>query len=227
VFRSVLRQVPGATLSVLDVGGGAGWQLNAARECDSRVTFTQVIDFDTGARDLAKGNGHEFFCGRIEDFESSRRFDLILLLNLIEHVQDPLAVLQKLRANLTPAGVILVKTPNYDSLDARLFRHRNWGGYHAPRHWVIFTRASFERLAHQAGLRIRSFKYTQGAPFWATSILFELARRGLIRVTKERPAVYHPLFAPLAGLAAGFDFIRQPFAKLSQMVLVLQRDDVT
>jgi 2-polyprenyl-3-methyl-5-hydroxy-6-metoxy-1,4-benzoquinol methylase len=225
LFKQVLRRVPGARLSVLDVGGGAGSQLDAVRACDARVAFTQVVDFDSGAAALATKNGHAYFCGRIEDFETDRTFDLILLLNLIEHVRDPLAVLQKLRAHLSPHGEILVKTPNYDSLDARLFRHRNWGGYHAPRHWVLFTRESFERLAHRAGLCVESFRYTQGAPFWSTSILFMLAEWGVIRVTRERPAVYHPLFPFLAGAAAAFDFVRAPFSKLSQMVIVLRQGD--
>jgi SAM-dependent methyltransferase len=225
LFKRVLRGVPGERLNVLDVGGGAGWQLSTVRECDPRVQFTQVVDFDAGAADLARQNGHEYFCGRIEGFDSERRFDLILVLNLIEHVQDPLAVLQKLRTVLAPGGVMLVKTPNYDSLDARLFRHRNWGGYHAPRHWVIFARDSFERLAGRAGLRIASFRYTQGAPFWSTSILFMLAGWGVINVTRERPAVNHPLFPIIAGVSAAFDFMRAPFAKLSQMLIVLQRDD--
>jgi SAM-dependent methyltransferase len=225
LFRRVLRQLSGAQLSVLDVGGGAGAQLDAVRACDARVRFTQIVDFDARAAEIAKANGHAFFCGRIEDFAADRTFDLILMLNLIEHVQNPQAVLLKLRSALTPAGLILLKTPNYDSLDARLFRHRNWGGYHAPRHWVLFTRESFERVAQRANLRVRSFAYTQGAPFWSTSILFMLAEWGLIRVTKERPAVNHPLFPILAGVAAGFDFIRAPFAKLSQMLIVLQRDD--
>lgn len=227
LFRNVLRQVPGTDLSVLDVGGGAGWQLNAVRASDARVKFTEVVDIDPDAADVARRNGHEYFCGRIEDFETNRAFDLVLLLNLIEHVRDPLAVLQKLRSSLSPGGVILVKTPNYDSLDARLFRHRNWGGYHAPRHWVIFTRESFERLSIRAGLRTKTFSYTQGAPFWTTSILFMLAEWGLVRVTPERPAVYHPLFPLLAGITAGFDYLRSPFSKLSQMLIVLQRDNAT
>lgn len=225
LFRKMLRLLPGTQLSVLDVGGGAGSQLDAVRACDARVRYTQVVDFDARAAEVATAKGHAFFCGRIEDFEPDRTFDLILLLNLIEHVQSPLEVLEKLRSMLTPAGIMLVKTPNYDSLDARLFRHRNWGGYHAPRHWVLFTRESFERLARRASLRVRSFSYAQGAPFWSTSILFMLARWGVIRVTKERPAVFHPLFPLLAAVAAGFDFLRSPFAKLSQMLIVLQRDD--
>jgi SAM-dependent methyltransferase len=225
LFARVLRDVPGDSLSVLDVGGGAGWQLNVAKAADPRVRFTQVVDFDPGAAQLARQNGHEYFCGRIEDFQTDRKFDLVLLLNLIEHVEDPLAVLKKTRDMLSPKGTALIKTPNYRSLDATLFRHRNWGGYHAPRHWVIFTRESFERIAAQAGLKINGFSYTQGAPFWAMSVLYGLAAWKIIKVTKERPAIYHPLYPLLAGFFAGIDFARAPFGKRSQMFIVLGRND--
>jgi SAM-dependent methyltransferase len=196
------------------------------RDIDSRVKFTQVVDFDPGAEQLARKQGHEYLCGRIEDFETNQKFDLVLLLNLIEHVADPYQVLAKIRGMLSPHGIVLVKTPNYDSLDARVFRNKNWGGYHSPRHWVLFTKESFERVAGRAGLKIKSFTYTQGAPFWTTSILFWLADKGMISVTKERPAVYHPLYPLLGGISAAFDFVRSPFGKLSQMFIVLGRDDV-
>ncbi len=225
LFQNILKSIPGESLNVLDVGGGAGWQLNIIRDIDPRVKFTQVVDFDPGAAELARGQGHEYFCGRIEDFQTDRQFDLVLLLNLIEHVADPLLILQKVRSMLSPQGLVLVKTPNYDSLDARVFRHKNWGGYHSPRHWVIFTKESFERIAATAGLKFKKFSYTQGAPFWTTSTLFWLADKGMISVTKERPAVYHPLYPLLGGLSAGFDFLRGPFGKLSQMFIVLGRDD--
>lgn len=225
LFGRLLKKIPGESLSVLDVGGGAGWQLDIVRGIDPRVKFTQVVDFDPGAEEVARQHGHEYFCGRIEDFETDRTFDFVLLLNLIEHVADPFAILEKVRSMLSPHGLVLVKTPNYESLDARIFRHRNWGGYHSPRHWVLFTKESFERIAARAGLKFREFAYTQGAPFWTISTLFWLADKGLITVTKDRPAIYHPLYPLLGGISAGFDFIRAPFSKLSQMFIVLGRDD--
>jgi 2-polyprenyl-3-methyl-5-hydroxy-6-metoxy-1,4-benzoquinol methylase len=224
LFGQILRGLKGSALNVLDVGGGSGWQLDTVRAADARVAFTQVVDFDPKAEQIARGRGHDYFCGRIEEFSSDRKFDLVLLLNLIEHVENPLSVLSKVAAMLSAGGRVLVKTPNVDSLDERIFRHANWTGYHTPRHWVLFTRESFERLARQAGLAPVSFRYTQGAPFWATSVIAWLAGRGITSVTKERPAMFHPLFAPLSALFALFDFMRAPVAKTSQMFIVLTRD---
>jgi 2-polyprenyl-3-methyl-5-hydroxy-6-metoxy-1,4-benzoquinol methylase len=223
LFRKLLGPMAGPGLSVLDVGGGSGWHLDMIRRTDRRVAVTQVVDMDPGAAELARSKGHDYYCGIIEDYQTDRRYDLVLLLNLIEHVADPLAILTKVRSMLSPQGVVLVKTPNYESLDARCFRHRNWAGYHCPRHWVLFTRESFTGMAARAGLGVRRFTYTQGAHFWANSILYALAARGLISVTQDRPSVFHPLYPLLSGAFAGFDFLRRPFARTSQMFFILDR----
>lgn len=223
-FRKILRGIPGEDLSVLDIGGGDGTSLDLLRATDSRIGFTQVVDMDEGAAMLARSKGHEYHHGRIEDFESERLFDVVLLLNLIEHVADPRAVLSRVRSQMTERGVVVVKTPNYDSLDARIFREANWAGYHCPRHWVLFQRSSFELLAQEVGLQLRAFSYTQGAAFWAASVLFWLADRGWLEISKERPAMAHPLFPPLSAVFAGFDLARKTLgARPSQMFLTLRK----
>ncbi|OYY91931.1 MAG: hypothetical protein B7Y45_00055 [Sphingomonas sp. 28-66-16] len=222
LFARLFGRIEGETLSALDVGGGAGWLLSQARRAEPRLTQTQVVDIDGSARDAAEAQGHAFFLGRIEDYETDQRFDVILLLNLIEHVDDPVAVLAKVRGLLKPGGAVLVKTPNHDSLDARLFRHHSWGGLHAPRHWVIFTPESFRRAAAKAGLAVDRLDLTQGAPFWAVSTLEWLSRHRLVAITRARPMCDHPLFTPLLALFGGIDLLRRPFGRTSQMLVALR-----
>lgn len=223
LFRRLLRALPGQRLRALDVGGGSGEVLSTLKALDARVHHTVVVDPAPGARAGAEARGHEYVQARIEDFVTDTPFDLVLMLNVIEHVERPGAVLERARAMLSPHGVVVIKTPNHDSLDARLFRHHNWGGYHCPRHWVLFSRESIVALAGRAGLSVRDFAYTQGAPFWAVSVLGWLAGRNWIRVTRERPLARHPLYAPLAATFATIDFARRPLARTSQMLLVLAR----
>lgn len=221
-FQGLLAGIPGETLSVLDIGGGSGWLLDMVKSADPRVTETTVVDLDAGAAALARAKGHTFVQGRIEDAPLDTKFDFILMLNLIEHVADPRAMLTKVRGLLKPGGQLFIKTPNFDSLDARLFRHRSWAGFHTPRHFVLFQRSSLEALCRECGLEPQSFSYTQGAPFWSVSLLDELRRLGLVRITAERPAVAHPLIPALQAISAAFDFLRRPFAPLSQMELVVR-----
>lgn len=222
-FRAVSKKIPGRDLAALDVGGGSGWLLDQLRRVDGRFTYTCVVDIDPSAGALAEAAGHRFALGAIEDFSANRPFDLVLMLNLIEHVADPGKVLRKAADMLSPDGLLLLKTPNFDALDARLFRHHSWAGLHTPRHFVLFTRESLIDLCRRSGLEVVSFQYTQGAPFWSVSVLDLLRRMGLVRVDADRPAVTHPLIPLLQAVFAGFDFIRRPFVRLSQMELVLRK----
>ena len=223
-FRAVLRRLRAAELAVLDVGGGSGWVLDMLRAIDHRVRHTQIVDLDQEAAEAARAKGHQYACQRIEDFSSERRFDLILMLNLIEHVESPRRVLASMARLLAPGGLALIKTPNLDSLDARLFRGSYWAGLHVPRHWVVFTREAFERVLPGSGLRIREFAYTQGAPFWAASMLAAARRFGWADVSQQRPTSQHPAFGGLTAAFAIFDFVRAPFARTSQMWILLERD---
>jgi SAM-dependent methyltransferase len=225
LLRRILKDIPGQTIRVLDIGGGTGWLADLVRRIDPRVSVTQIVDLDSRAQARAEASGHRYFRGRIEDFKADTPFDLVLMLNLIEHVARPDQVLRQMRNILTEHGRILIKTPNYRSLDAVLFRHQGWGGYHCPRHFVIFSRQGLERMLHSAGLQIERFAYTQGAPFWSASIMNMLRRRGIIRINAERTYDQHPLLDYLQVVTAAFDFVRKPFARLSQMIVVARRID--
>jgi len=225
MLRRVLRGIEGKSLHVLDVGGGTGWLADIARSADSRVVDTWVVDLDDTARMRAEANGHRFLHGRIEDFESPEKFDLILMLNLIEHLPRPDLILERAARMLSSNGRIVIKTPNFRSLDAILFRHRSWGGYHCPRHFVLFSHESLTRALSVAGLTAEQFFYTQGAPFWSVSIMNEMRLMGLISVDAKRSYGGHPIMPFLQVITAGFDFMRRPFSRLSQMLIVARRMD--
>ena len=223
--ESISKRIDNAKeLSVLDIGGGTGWLLKVIRDIDPRVRFTQVVDIDEKAKTIAETDGHSYFQGRIEEFPSDRKFDLILMLNLIEHVADPKAVMLKIEKLLNKGGLVLMKTPNIDSLDARLFKNIYWGGLHCPRHWVLFSENSFRYMISSTELKVQTLKYTQGAPFWAYSVMAWMAKHNWIALSKEKAIIYHPIFMPLGAFFAGLDFLRGIFSKTSQMFIILTKE---
>lgn len=221
-FAKLFAEFKGEELAALDVGGGSGWLLSEAMRAEPRLRRTAVVDIDASAQADAEAAGHAFHLARVEELEIDTKFDVIFLLNLIEHVDNPVAVLEKMRALLKPGGCILVKTPNHDSWDARLFRHTSWGGYHCPRHWVIFTPESFAVAAGKAGLGVVDLSLTQGAPFWSVSLLDWLQRKGIASAQPGVPMFRHRLFGILLGLSAALDIVRLPFARCSQMFVRLK-----
>jgi len=227
MFTKLLSQLQGNQLSVLDVGGGSGWLLTQVKQLSPRIAETHEVDIDRGAQAAAESAGHQFHCVSIEQFEPPQHFDLILMLNLIEHVADPGQVLRSMERALSPQGLILIKTPNTATLDCRLFQHRNWGGFHCPRHFVLFTKAGFIKLAKRCRLECVEARHTQGAPQWTTSVLGWMSQRGWVTISPERPMYCHVLHGPLLALFAGFDFIRKPFCGTAQMVITLKKRPVT
>lgn len=222
LFRKILKKIKGDSINILDAGGGTGWIMDVLKKTDKRIKLTQVVDIDEKAGDVAIEKGHAYFEGRIEDFESENRFDLILMLNLIEHVADPEELLRKVLTLLTPDGIVLLKTPQTRSLDARLFRNSYWGGLHCPRHWTIFSEESIRIVVERVGFKVDKLRYTQGGPFWAFSLIILLARKNWLNTSKARPVIFHPLFPILSAFFAAFDFLRSPFSRTSQIFISIK-----
>lgn len=217
-FRRAVKDIGNPDLRILDVGGGTG-EISSGfvAETGGRASAT-VVDIDPKSIEVARSRGLRGFAGRIEDFETEERFDLILMLNLIEHVADPMAVLASARDHLDPGGRLWLQTPNFRALDGRIFRHRNWAGYHCPRHWAIFGERGLRLALERAGLVPVRFERTQGGPFWAGSVLgLRRARRPPTVDDPPTPLVDSSFFTALAGLGAGFDFLTRGIREVSQI----------
>jgi SAM-dependent methyltransferase len=221
-LRSVLRHVrTRAGLSILDVGGGTGDIAAGLLRAAGPGAHATVVDIDAKSIAVARDRGLGGFVGRFEEFATERRFDLILMLNLIEHVADPVAMLRRAGELLSQDGLIWLQTPNFRSLDARLFRRRNWTGLHCPRHWVVFSKSGLQSAVAAAGLELALLEHTQGGSFWAGSML------GLFRHWPPKgspvPLVHNPAFMPLAALGAGFDLLTRRLRQTSQLVAFARR----
>ncbi|WP_226804129.1 class I SAM-dependent methyltransferase [Amylibacter sp. SFDW26] len=226
LFRKITDHFPQNTaLNILDVGGGDGWLLDLFKQMDRKFGETWVVDLDQKAQEKAIAKGHNFHLGPIEMFTYDGKFDVILMLNLIEHVKDPRAVLLQIKSLLSGNGCVLIKTPNFNSLDAKLFKNNNWGGFHTPRHFVLFTQSSFESLAQEVGLKVTQSQLTQGAPFWAVSVTALAQKYGLIKVDYSKGMHRHWLYKVSTLLGAAFDILRGPFSDTSQMFITLSHSD--
>jgi SAM-dependent methyltransferase len=230
-YRALLPMLPTDRPRILDVGGGVG-EVSSIFVRRGGGANALVVDPDEASIEAARSRGLGGFAGTIEQFETDERFDLVLMLNLIEHVADPIGVLRKAAGLVAGDGLIWLQTPNFRALDGRLFRHRNWAGYHCPRHWAIFGEAGLRRALTQAGLEAVRFRRTQGGGFWAQSVLglrrARLMGRGQLPGPQgpeglPKPLVHHRGFAPLAAAGTAFDLATRRFRQVSQVAVLARR----
>ncbi len=86
--------------------------------------FKTVVGVDASSRHLALARANlpaaELHEALIEEFETPRRFDTITMINILEHVVDPIGVLRKAASLLSSGGVLLVHVPNALAINRRL-----------------------------------------------------------------------------------------------------------
>jgi 2-polyprenyl-3-methyl-5-hydroxy-6-metoxy-1,4-benzoquinol methylase len=87
-------------------------------------SFERVVGVDASSQHLALARENlpevEFHEALIEEFQTSERFDTITMLNILEHVVDPVEVLQKAASLLADDGRLLVHVPNANAVNRRL-----------------------------------------------------------------------------------------------------------
>jgi len=156
-LRLIEKCVPRGTL--LDVGAGKGEFVNAASAAGWEATG---LEPSAGLARHAAGSGARVRQGYADatDPAPAGGFDVITLIHVLEHVQNPIDLLRSVRSLLKPDGMIFVEVPNCDSYFLRFVeayyraRHLNWSPrlspFHAPFHRMGYTPRSL-RFALSGG----------------------------------------------------------------------------
>lgn len=77
-------------------------------------------------------------------------FDVITLLDVFEHLEDPAKNLRKLRKLLRDDGIIVIATGDTESFAARILKRR-WTFYIPPQHLFFFNRRTLGILLEESG----------------------------------------------------------------------------
>ncbi len=116
--------VPGGRL--LEVGCGHGLLLDEAVKLGYEVTGLEPAR--AAAAHARERYGLEVREHTLEDSSlTAERFDVIVMADVLEHLEDPCAALDRCTALLADGGVLLVVTPDPSSVTARLAGARWWG----------------------------------------------------------------------------------------------------
>jgi 2-polyprenyl-3-methyl-5-hydroxy-6-metoxy-1,4-benzoquinol methylase len=187
------RALP-AGVRVLDVGAGTGALAKQLVDIGCRVSCTSWndrvavpvpayrIDLDA-AFSVASVGGEPY--------------DLVTCVEVIEHVENPSALLRSLRDVVRPGGHVIVSTPNVESAQARI----QWLLRGCP---LIFSGQEVERNRHI------SMMWRQGLEFLIDRTGFDIESRQMLAGPRLRSTlqslVKRPLYAVMDRLLLGDTF---------------------
>ncbi len=146
-FDLISHPDPGK-VNILEFGCAEGMVLYALKQRGYNVTGNDICAVaDESMREL----GIEISRMPVEEFaKSGRQFDLIMSFHVVEHLRNPLEVMQSLSTMLSPDGIMLLHVPTDDQELTN------------PDHYHFFTNDSCLKLMEQITTDIRSdFVYYQ------------------------------------------------------------------
>lgn len=169
---------------ILDVGCGSGQMIEFMHDHDWNV---EGLDFDPYAVENARRKGLEVNLGQLEAQNyPDDYFDAITMSHLIEHVYNPLRLLQECYRILKPGGHLVVVTPNIRSWGHKHFK-ASWLHLDPPRHLYIFTVTALRHLAEKEGFQ--KLRVTTSIR-WANSLFMgsrSIKRTGIYILGSNQP----------------------------------------
>jgi 2-polyprenyl-3-methyl-5-hydroxy-6-metoxy-1,4-benzoquinol methylase len=147
---------------ILDVGCGRGDTL-AYLHANGRCRWTCGVELFPAAAEVARSRLDDVYAGNIEQLDLPilpASLDVVLCLDVLEHLIDPWTTAKRLAALLKPGGVLIASIPNvrhFRVVLPLLFRGR-WKyadfGLMDRTHLRFFTKGSAIELMEEAGLRV-------------------------------------------------------------------------
>ena len=139
---------------LLDVGCSSGALLAVARSMGFEV---RGVEPAPDAAQSAQRAGFEVIQGLLHEAAyADGAFDACVMFEILEHVNEPLALMRECARVLRPGGVLVVNTPNAASWTARAMQAR-WAGFSLMAmggHASFFNPASLTLLAERSGFGV-------------------------------------------------------------------------
>ena len=184
--------------TMADVGCWTGSFMVAAQD---RGWDTWGVDPSRWAVERARGKGLRVGQGGLGDEElARRRYRLVAMCDVLEHLPDPVEAVHTLRKLVEPDGVLYLTVPDAGSALARMLGRHWWSVL--PMHLQYFTRQSLRRLLEASGFTIRSARTHPkvfSTRYYAERLggynrLLERATESVLRLTGQEQRLVSPNF---------------------------------
>ena len=204
--------------SIVDYGCGSGeWLIHVSEILGGPVKLVGLDFSETEPELLRKSNIKYFKNSQIGQIET-RTIDSCRMIQVIEHLSDLKQDLNQINRILKPGGQLLIETPVASGWDVKVGRTFMWGGWHAPRHFHIFSVKSLHAILDQCGFEVVSEKYIYGPYVWAETL------RTRFGLTNSPISKFFSIGNPFCLLIVGFlDFLQRLITRKTSNYRVIAR----
>jgi SAM-dependent methyltransferase len=147
-YRLLKKYLGDDQLCILDYGCGAGDTLATLSKLDGKLKLTGCDinqDYLDYTRSRINSSIDLISIRQLkQNFEFNRHvYDVIICLQVIEHINDPEDFYSLCEHLLKPGGILFVTTPNLSGLAPKLIGNR-WHGFHEEEHVNLYTKSRLE-----------------------------------------------------------------------------------
>jgi len=146
-FVDHFEQVNNGVGSILEIGFGDGFLLEQA---SGRGWSCSGTEFAPAAINFAKTRGWSVHSGDLTDGVLTGPFDIVVLIETLEHLLNPAEVVSAALARLKPGGMIIGTTPNGNGANSRLLSTK-WSVMTWPDHVCLYSQQGLQKLLHAQG----------------------------------------------------------------------------
>lgn len=143
--------------SILDVGSGLGLFLSEFKRRGWSTLGTEISL--AMAKYARRTYGLRILTGDLLHLNIKRKFGVITLNNVLEHLYQPRQTLAKVYRLLRPGGLVVIVVPNIASLGHLVFGRR-WYHLQPGRHVYHFSPATLTRLLHLTGFKVLKISHS-------------------------------------------------------------------
>lgn len=136
--------------SIFDIGAATGFFLKIAQNRGYKVSGVEMSQYAT---EVARNSGIDVYGGDLIPLHlESEKFDIVTMLDVLEHMTDPFSELLEVKRILKPDGLLVVNAPNGQSLLAKILKTK-WHLVLPPEHLFYFSPKNLSKFLESNGFK--------------------------------------------------------------------------
>ncbi len=144
---STINKIKKTPAKMLDIGCDKGFFLDEARRFGYDVAG---IEPSKTGKKYSMNNGIQIF-DSINEINS--KVDIVTLFHVLEHFENPVKELNKIKNIISEDGIIIIRVPDFGSFYSRLLKSR-WIWFQPENHLFHFTEISLKNILEISGFSI-------------------------------------------------------------------------